>query len=54
MLSTDQKGIMICLGGGGLKLQKFFLDKGYYENEGFNLDMNIMCLMCSAQNKSFY
>ena len=33
------------------KIAEFFLDKGYYGNEGFSLDMNVKC---STQNKSFF
>ena len=31
--------------------KEFFLDKGYYGNEGFSLDTNIKY---STQNKSFF
>ena len=31
--------------------KEFFLDKQFYENEGFSLDINVTC---STQNKSFF
>ena len=33
------------------KIAKFFLDKGYYVNEGFSLDVNIKC---PTQNKLLF
>ena len=52
-LSADQKGIMIFLGW--VKSQKvFFLDKRYYGNEGFSLDMNAFLFVLLMTSKTSY